>query len=231
MTLGDQDRVAAVIQNQSVENWLLNPSFGALLVHGNSRRDDPISFTSAACAILIYVFSQKLSLPTVYWFCGLHHSGLGGSPMVMVQSLICQLLRLPCCKCNIDDQNDFDTGSVRNLCKLFSKLVRRMPIENPVICILDGVSFYEGRHQKEDMRSLVGTLLHLTSSSSPRLILLLTAAVRTSGAFCLPEYRQKLTIAEILDHVGGMKMGLNSSQILSSTESRAKKISDGLAFR
>jgi len=228
MTLGDQDRVGFVIQHQAVQDWLLNPGFGALLVHGNGRRHDPVSPTSVACALLIHIFSKKLFLPTLYWFCGLHNVGPSGNPLGMLQSLICQLLCLPCCRCSIVDEDGLDTRDVRKLLKLFRRLLRHSSGGAPVVCILDGLSFYERRHQTEDTGNIVSELAGLAQIHPPKLILLLTSPIRTSHISREPEIAQNLTVTEVPDHVSGAKQGLDSRQIMISTETRARRLSESL---
>ena len=227
MTLGDQDRVGATISHQEMQDWLLNPRFGALLIHGNGRRYDPVSPTSVTCALLIHVFWKKLFFPTLYWFCGLHSHGPSGNPLEMLRSLICQLLCLSCCRCSIDDQDDLDTQDLKRLLELFQRLLRRTSEVTPVVCILDGVSYYESRHQNEDTGKIVRELASLAGSNPPILILLLTSPIRTSYISHEPKIAQRLTITEIPDHVGGPRQGLDS-QIISCTEGRARKLSESL---
>lgn len=226
MTLGDQDRVAAVIQHRPVQDWLLDPVFGALLVHGNCRRHDPISPTSVACALLIYVFSKRLFLPTLYWFCGLHNVGPSGNPLGMLQSLICQLLCLPSCRCSIGDEDSLATRDVGNLLKLFRRLLKRSSGGPPIICILDGLSFYERCHQTDDTGKIVRELASLSQLSPPKLILLLTSPIRTSHISREPDIAHNLTITEVPYHISGAKRGLDSHQIMASTETRARRLSE-----
>lgn len=232
MTIGDQDRVGAIIQHQQVQDWLLNPQFGALLVHGNGRRHDPVSPTSVACALLIHVFSKKPSekpfFPTLYWFCGLHNHGPGGSPLGMLRSLICQLLCLSCCKCSVDDQIGLDTQNLRKLLKLFQRLLQRSTAVTPVVCILDGISFYESRHQNGNTGKIVRELAKIAESNPPVLILLLSSPQETSYISREPEIARSLTVTEVPHHVSGTKQGFDKRQIMLSAERRARKLSESL---
>ncbi len=85
MSLGDQDRVAAIIDHQAIINWLLNPRSIGLLVYGNGRRHDSIAQISVAYASLIYVISKRLQNPTLYWYCGLYTSRPQGNPLTMLK--------------------------------------------------------------------------------------------------------------------------------------------------
>lgn len=223
MTLGDQDRVGAIVQQQDVQDWLVNPVFGALLLHGNGRRHDPISPTSVASAMLIHVFSKKLRLPTLYWFCGLHTTGPNGSPLGSLRSLICQLLCLSCCKCSVADQYNLNTQNVKQLLKLFKTLLQRSSDGSPVVCIIDGLSFYERHNQVDTISQIVKALANLASVNPPSLILLFTSPIRTAHVSREPDTSKKLTIAELPDHISGTKQGLDGRQIMKSTENRARK--------
>ncbi|KAL8836139.1 MAG: hypothetical protein Q9170_003032 [Blastenia crenularia] len=231
MTLGDQDRVGAFIELQSVEEWLLNPIFGGLLVHGNGRRHDPISPTAVACSLLVHVLSKKLHFPTLYWFCGLHNSGPHGNPLGMLRSLICQLLCLSCCRCSPDDRNSLDTKDVKKLLRFFQRLLRRSATTLPIVCILDGLSFYESTHQSDVIGKIVSTLVTVAKSDPPVLILLLTSPIRTRYLCRQPEIAQSVTITELPDYVSGAKQGLDSRKIMSKTEIRARKLSETLRSR
>lgn len=228
MTLGDQDRVWLFIQHDAVHDWLLNPLYGPLLVHGNGRRHDPISPTSVACAVLIHVFSKKLFFPTLYWFCGLHMTGSNGHPLGMIRSLICQLLCLSCCKCTANDCDDLDTQDLKRLLTLFGRLLRRSSGGVPVVCIIDGISFYENRYQKDSISKTIRVLAQLAAMDPPRCILLLTSPMRTSLINRDPKIAKSLRVTEISNHFSGTKQGLNYREILSSTEKIATKMSESI---
>ena len=228
MTLGDQDRVWLFIQHDAVHNWLLNPRYGPLLVHGNGRRHDPISPTSVASAVLIHVFSKKLFFPTLYWFCGLHTTGPNGHPLGMIRSLICQLLSLSCCKCSVDDCDDLDTQDLKQLLGLFGRLLRRSSGVVPVVCIIDGISFYENGYQKDSINKSIRGLAQLAAMDPPGCILLLTSPMRTSYISRDLKIAKSLKVTEISTHVSGTKQGLNYREIMSSTERLATKMSESL---
>ena len=228
MTLGDQDRVLLFIQHDTVHDWLLNPLYGPLLVNGNGRRHDPISPTSVACAVLIHIFSKKLCFPTLYWFCGLHMAGTNGHPLGMIRSLICQLLCLSCCKCTADDCNDLDMGDLKQLLRLFGRLIRHSSGRAPVVYIIDGISFYENRHQKDSISKSIRGLAQLAAMDPQRFILLLTSPIRTSLVNRDPKIAKILKVTEISNHFSGTKQGLNYREVMSSTEKIVTKMSESL---
>ncbi|KAI4193013.1 MAG: hypothetical protein LQ350_008503 [Teloschistes chrysophthalmus] len=130
----------------------------------------------------------------------------------------------------LGDQDRLMRLSCWKLLKLFRRLLRRSTTEGPVVCILDGLSFYETRHQSSNLGRIISELAKLAKSDSPRLILLFTSPIRTSY-----NRRQRktddITIAEISDHVSGAKQGLDSHHIMSATEKRARKMSESLGSR
>ncbi|KAL8673282.1 MAG: hypothetical protein Q9168_002280 [Polycauliona sp. 1 TL-2023] len=218
MTLGDQDRVAAIVNHRAVTNWLLDTQSAALMIQGNGRRHDAIAPTSIACALLIHVFSKKLHFPTLYWFCGLHRSRSTGNLISMLKNLMCQLLSLSCCVCTEEDQIILDTEDFAQLLKGFMRLVRRSSSGTPVVCILDGISFYETRHQREELGNLVDALARLAKSHSSALLLLLTSPLRANYIAQRPNKTQDLMVAEIPIHVTGTKQGFGSHQLRSLEE-------------
>ena len=231
LTLGDQDRTGAIIQHDSVQEWILHPRFGTLLVHGNGQRHDPISSTSVACAMLVHIFAKRLQFPTLYWFCGLHISGPGSSALEMMQSLVCQLLCLSCCECSLDDQEDLDTQDLDQLLKLFTKLLRRSSVNIPIVCIIDGISYYESRYQIDKASKIVRKLSKLARANPPILMLLISSPIRTSQVCRDPKIAGKIIVTEIPVHISGSKQGLNHREMVSSTEKKARKMSESLGLR
>ena len=228
MTLNDQDRVAAIIRHQEVQDWLLDPLYGGLLIHGNGRRHDPLAPTSVASALLVHLFSRKFHFPTLYWFCGLHNSGPNGNALGMLRGLICQFLCLSCCTCSSRDQDKADTQDLEKLLKLFRRLLRQSTPKFPVVCILDGLSYYEGRHQSETLGIIVIEFANLANCEQPKLILHMKSAMRTSYLSQVPAITRNFTVAEVPDHIDGLRLGLNSVELVADTEARAKGLLEHL---
>ncbi|KAL8953129.1 MAG: hypothetical protein Q9222_001012 [Ikaeria aurantiellina] len=231
MTLVDQDRVGVLIEHPAVQEWMLNPSFGGLLVHGNGRRHDPISPTSVGCALLIHVFLKKLRFPTLYWFCGLNSSGRQADPLDMLRSLICQLICLSCCKCKSEDRGDLDTHDLEKLLQLFKILLRRSSDRLPFVCILDGLSFYESARQSDITGKIVSTLAGLATSEPSILMLLLTSPIRSQYISRQRKIAERVTISELPDHVSGTLQGLNGPDIIAQTEGLGWALSESLPNR
>lgn len=228
LTLGDQDRAEAFIQHDVVQDWILDPRLGAILVHGNGRRPDAISPMSVSCAMLIHIYSRKLPFPTLYWFCGLHSKGPHGNPLGMVKSLICQLLCSTCCELSPEDQCDPDKWDLKQLLKLFVRLLQESSGANPIVCIIDGISYYESRHQSHDTCKIIRKLAKLAKVSSPMFKLLITSPIRTNRIHREPKIADRLMMVEVPVHISGSKQGINHSEVVSSTVGRARKMSETL---
>jgi hypothetical protein len=228
LPLCDQDRVGVIVQQLTVQKWLLDPNFEGLMIHGNSRRHDPISPASVACAMLIHVFSDKLAFATLYWFCGSRVKGPYGNPLGMIRGLICQLLCSPCCECSVEDHKDFDEQDLNKLLNLFARLLRRSSKMTPVVCIIDGISYYESRHQSDYTCAIIYKLAKLAKAESSILKLLITSPTRTSHIHRDSKIAEKLTIVEVPSHVRGAKQGFDFDGIASSVEIRARRMSESL---
>ena len=231
ITLGDQDRVKVIIEHEAVQHWLRDPTSGGLLLHGNGRRHDPIEPTSIACALLVHVFTTTVYIPTIYWFCGLHLSGPSGSPLAMLQSLTCQLLCLPSCQAALDDQDRLDITDFKKLLKLFLRLLRRSTASTPIVCILDGVSYYESSHQVDHISKIISELASLARSKPPRVLLLLTSPTRTSAISRQPEILENLVTAELLAYMPGFKQGVSFNGIIETAKDAVKRTAENLGKR
>jgi len=211
-----------------VQEWLLYPDHRGLLIHSNCRRHESISPASVACAMLIHIFSEKLPFATLYWFCGSHIKGPNGNPLGMMRNLICQLLCSSRGECSPEDLKDFDGQDLDKMLDLFTRLLQRSSDLIPVVCILDGISYYEGQHQSDHTCSIVHKLAKIAKSDSPVLKLLITSPQRTSHVHRERKVADNLTVVEIPLHVNGAKQGLNHREVVSSTERRARTMSESL---
>ncbi|KAI4247194.1 MAG: hypothetical protein L6R40_001537 [Gallowayella cf. fulva] len=131
-------------------------------------------------------------------------------------------------QCSLDDQAGLEIRDAGKLLKLFQKLLRRSSGDTPVVLVLDGISFYEDHHRRDIMGSVVRELTSLANSSPRCLIVLMTCPIRSSYVAHEPKMSRGLRIAEIPEHIGGAKQGLDSRQLMSLTEMRARKLSESL---
>ncbi|KAI1777841.1 hypothetical protein F4818DRAFT_327034 [Hypoxylon cercidicola] len=132
--------------------WMVVANSKELLVHGDSTSNRPISGMSVFCSTFTQALRQNPKFISLVYFCGLHtdYEDLKAGPLCMMMSFIAQLLL----------QGDFDTTLLHNhvdiswyeydeqpdmndLCALVQWLVRQLPMEMTVFCIIDGVNAYE----------------------------------------------------------------------------------------
>lgn len=237
LSLTDQDRAIAIIQDPMVDQWLLDPSFGALLVQANSRRHESISPASVACAMLIHICSNmfapdtftptKVSIITLYWFCGSHVNGPDDSALGLMRSLVSQLLSAGPFAYGFKQTRHFDDQDLGKLLDMFMKLLRQLTKGTTVVCIIDGISFYEGEHLRDDTCKTIRKLAKLTKQDFPILKLLVTSPIRTSHIHRESRIAKHMRVVEIPQHVNGVKQGFNQRAIVMSTEQKVRKLSRG----
>lgn len=204
--------------------------FNTLLIHANSRRHDPISPASVACAMLVHTFSttmldSKFPCITLFWFCGSHINGPNDNAAALMRSLICQLLVTNPFDHGFNHIKDFDGQNLGHLLDMFTDLLRQLPSGTAVVCIIDGISFYEDSQLREDTIKTVRRLVKISRVEAPIFKLLLTSPVRTSHVHQEPAIAKHIRVVEIPQHVNGAKQGFNHRAMIMETEQRARRLS------
>ena len=223
--LVDQDRTAAIIQHEYTDRWLNDADSAALLVHGNCRRHDGMCPTTIASALLISLFAKFRSFITLYWFCGSHTNGPNCNALGMVQSLICQLLSLPALEFTLEKQHKSEIRDLKKMLSLFKKLLRQVPTGTVVVCIIDGISYYEGEHHHRDTCKTIRRLVRLTKAGGdPVLKLLITSPTRTSHVHRESGVEGKLDVIDMPSRVDGAKQGFDQL-VVTATEQKVRRLS------
>jgi hypothetical protein len=177
--LADRDRAQAeqLVQGSKFKIWMVIPTSARLLVHGNFGMHE-VSALSLFCSTLTQTLRVKTRFLPIAFFCGSHiaEGDQGSGGRAMIKSLIAQLL----------SQQDFDTrllhlsintgliqqGDIGELCTLFGWLVRGIPEDITLFCMIDGVVFYERDWFLDDMSEVLAYILQLVSDGT------VTAAVK-----------------------------------------------------
>lgn len=124
-----------------------------------------VSAASYACALLATI--PRTRAITLSFYCGLHvrptekETGVGP----LLANLIGQLL-------NIDfafdltflvqqEQPELRALDVDLLCYTLRKLIRQLPRDQLIICMIDGISFYESPWYREAIKATTDTLVEL----------------------------------------------------------------------
>ena len=231
--LNDQDRAIAVIQSPEVEQWLAEPEYGTLLVNGNSREHEPISPVSTACAMIIHIFTNtvtrnRMPIITTYWFCGLHINGPNDDASGLMRSLVCQLLNTNHFEYSFKHNNDFDGNNLDDLLDMFTKLLLQLPDESAVVCVLDGISYYEDSHLRDDTCKVVKRLVRLSRGEAPIFKLLLASPKRVTHLHEESAIEKHATIIDIPQHVNGAKQGFNHNAMVMSAKQKVRKLSKSM---
>ena len=159
------------------KEWLTSPESLFMLVNGNSAEHERISPASFACGILVSSLVSSKQTITLSFFCGLHTDFRDdeiGAPKLL-GSLIGQLLT----QYDLFDLSFLKSSQLRALeelhvdllCKVLPKLLRQLPEGYVVLCMIDGISFYEERKQREDTRQAILALMDLTDDDDLRAIM------------------------------------------------------------
>lgn len=232
-SLVDQDRAVAIIQHPTLEEWILQSDFGPLLVHANSRWHGAISPASVASAMIVHIFSSTIITGTVpiitlYWFCGPHIDRANDPVAGLMRSLICQLLVLGPFDSGFRQAKSFDSTDLATLFRLFKRLLLQLPESTVVVCVIDGISWYEDSDLWGDTRTVIRKLVRLTREEVPILKLLMTSPKRTTRLNSEPRIEKHVTVIEIREHVDGAKQGFNHRAMIMSTKEKVRRFSETL---
>ena len=149
------------MKSDRFEDWLTSDARSRVLIANLKSNQGKTSSASFACGLLANLLLFQASAITLVFFSGLH-LGIGdedAGAKQLLASLIGQLL---------DQHGDFDLSflhpkqqdhlqnrDVELLCTVLSSLLRQLPRGSIVICMLDGVSYYETAELEEDMCAIV----------------------------------------------------------------------------
>lgn len=225
LNIKDQDRATAIITDPVVSQWIVQTESAALLVHGNGRRHEPISSTSVASAVLVGLFKNQLHFITLRWFCGMYRTGPDGNARGMMRSLVCQMLSGASFIYDFELQSSIDGEDLGELLKLFKKLARGLPARSVVICIVDGISWYEDRRLRDDTFKSLRNIVKLMKAEELILKLLLTSPMRTSYILQESTMAEDIQVLEIPEHISGAKQGFDHRTVAEATEERIRRFS------
>jgi hypothetical protein len=164
-----RSRSEQLVNTQQFKDWLVLPKSRELLVHGDFTSGAPnyISALSLLCATLTQVLRTRDRYVSLVFFCGSHieedDGPTGGK--AMIRSLIAQLLRQQSFATTLlsreVDLGRVKAGNLGALCTLFGWLVRRLPQDMTLICLIDGISHYENEDYEDDMLKVLRFILGL----------------------------------------------------------------------
>ncbi|KAM0544547.1 hypothetical protein ACHAPJ_011764 [Fusarium lateritium] len=185
----EQARAEQLVQTTRMRDWLVSPHSSQLLVHGNYDPRRQISGLTLLCTSLADSIAERApqSLHLVF-FCGLHVDSAtdeftGGH--AMIQSFICQLL----CQYDFSTSVSFQDvspellllGDIDELCWLLELLIHRLPSSTLLVCLIDGIGYYEREEFVDSMADVLVTILRISKEqqTAATIKVLLTSPTRT----------------------------------------------------
>jgi hypothetical protein len=158
-----------IIEGKKFKDWLSTDASAALFIEGRSSsascgRNTPMSLMSS---VVIESLHDKEPAIAIYFFCGSHTSSKDSikGPHGMMRSLICQILRLFLVDLDFISSRRYreqlQSLNLYTLCDCFGKLVKRLPMDTVLFCIVDSICFFEKKEWAEDCRKAVNDLQDL----------------------------------------------------------------------
>lgn len=202
------DFAKGVYQGERFNEWLSEDSTALFLeslgVQAFHGRFSPLSVVT--CDILEEMKADILT-KCIYHFCHLHTSPTDSAPgpSGMLRSLTSQLLRLFPQQTSLGFtsgrryRDELQSWNIGFLCDCFTNVLKQLPSDARIICVIDGIDCFEKHRWAEDCRRMMRDLLDIVHEAdiSPVFKLLVTCPVRSrySGPMFPAENRFQLTEA------------------------------------
>lgn len=154
--------------------WASSSKSCKLLIQGQTGNDSiqarlAIAWVSAS---LMQTLRMRNHFASLAFFCGRHFEPEDGpiGATIMISSLMAQLLQQHYAN-TVFNQQDIDiaglkSGNVSALCIMFEWLVRQLPRDKTLLCVIDAVDAYETEELEVDMRTVLRHLLELTRDTN-----------------------------------------------------------------
>ncbi|KAF4450953.1 hypothetical protein F53441_6014 [Fusarium austroafricanum] len=181
-------QVQWLVQTAEFQGWLHEDRSSVLLADGCMEAEF-VSPMSGFCCGLISSLIEDPDSAVAFFFAGLHTSKTLGGPTAIMRSLIAQLLlnsELP--NPNLEFVSDAilqgcAQGHCRTLCDVFVQLIKQVPPQMQVFCIVDGITWYEQDPWLKDMHYVASMFEYLAkqapSDHSGLVKVLLTSPARS----------------------------------------------------
>ena len=150
-----QNRAVSLMESQKLHTWLTSTEPSALFVNGNhdaSARNSPVSYVcsklvDSVCPWAEGTYFMHSSILAQTFFCGQHidFEDPASGPAGMMRNLISQLVinYRAFSLSTLQQLLEIDSFEMRELCTAFSNLIKQLPRRYMVLCIIDGITFYE----------------------------------------------------------------------------------------
>ena len=215
-----QNRAVSLMESQRLHTWLTSTEPSALFVNGNhdaSARNSPVSYVCSKLIDSICPCAEgtRFMHPSILgqaFFCGQHldfedpASGLAG----MMRNLISQLVMnyRAFSLTTLRQLLEIDSFEMQGLCLVFSSLIKQLPRRYMVLCIIDGITFYEDSPTEseaavEAIRSLLD-IMESCKSKGCRFKLLATSPGTSRVVYQEFEEDEILWLPKKIDPRGGL---------------------------
>ncbi|KAI1630225.1 hypothetical protein EDD37DRAFT_645943 [Exophiala viscosa] len=187
----DSQIAQGIIEGARFKQWLSADESGALFIEGGPALTFHGRFASLSLmsCLVIECLEGKAPAISIHHFCRRHTSSKDSlqGPQGMMRSLICQVLRL------FDDQVDLsfafsrrhreqlESHSLQMLCDCFANVVKQLPADTVLFCIIDSIDCFEKHEWAEDCRLMIRELQDILHEYEygPVFKLLVTCPVRS----------------------------------------------------
>jgi hypothetical protein len=181
---------AIMMSNPRFQQWVVASETDLVYVEGrlDSSSFGKTSPVSYFCANLALLFRESATSITLHFFCGQHMASndVMQGPRGLIRSFLLQLLQIsPSASLNGVDLTCFNDNresiSMADLCQMFELLLRQLPVQSTVFCIIDDLSRFEKDFWDEDywhFLRMLGTLI-IGQESGIRFKVLITSSTKS----------------------------------------------------
>lgn len=179
ISLRHRVRAEQVVSTLEFRDWAIKAESKELLVEGNFGYDNChyISALSLLCSTLTQALRTREGYISTVFFCGCHgkddqdddDEDVGG--VAIMKSMILQLLKQhhPFDLTGLEKYIKLDSlkaGDIDQLCGLFVWLVKRLPRDLILVCIIDGAVHYEIDVFEDGLQKVIKCLLSLSRDNT-----------------------------------------------------------------
>lgn len=223
-----------LMQTQQFQDWLSRPASAFIFVNGSDAMHalSRISPLSVLGSMISLGLNQLPNATSIHFYCGLHTSPADSisGPRGLMRSLIAQLL--------LADVNfdlhfiysrqyfaELELHNIDFLCDTFEQLIRRLPADSTLFCLIDGVVFFDRSNWQDDLSIVVPKLTALAAGRSrigPLFKLLMTNAQCSRWLRELVPPQDHLELSDVLSlgQEAITEQEINSQMLKSTTSLR-----------
>lgn len=205
-----QGRSQLLMQSSKFQNWFSSAKSKCLLVDGNAESAmEKMSAMSIVCALLAQNLPSATA-KTMVFFCGLHIDEFAATgPGDLIRSLLGQIISQYSLSTTFVDGRAYEElrrFDLRRLCALMTELVKKIPHEAVLFCLVDGISWYETEEMTQETCVVMQTLVDLTYDTGVRGVfkLLITSPMASRYVRKCTLRQDRLSISsDVAEHDGG----------------------------